>query len=173
MSISLKFKHIGTNTVKMLTPIITNQNLLRYLTYLTDEPLAQQAYNQSNQLVSQPDITNIPIGDTVILTPFSPDIIDEEKIIMFFYPLRGDSSNFVGTDIYEIVLTCPLRFFILQGSGEFRLFMMAYEIAKMLDSQPEIAGCGNIEIKNWQIFKVSDNNVGLSLLVHVKNGNKA
>lgn len=172
MSISLKFKHIGTNTVKMLMPIVNNQNFLRYLTYLTDDPLALKTYDRNGQSVNQPDITTIPIGDTVKLTPFDPNIITESKIIVFFYPLKGDLSNIVGTDIYELVIACPLQYFILQGSGEFRPFMMAYEIAKMLDSQSEIAGVAKIEIKNWQIFKASDSNVGLSLLIHVKNGNK-
>jgi len=172
MSISLKFKHIGSNTVKMLMPIISNQNFLRYLTYLSDDPLAQQTYDRNGQLVNQPDIQDIPINSSILLTPFDPTIITDLQIKVFFYPYSGNLSNFIGTDVYEFIITCPIQFFILQGSGEYRNFLMAYEVAKMIDSKYEVVGVSKIEITNWKIFKASDTSVGLSFLINVNNSTK-
>lgn len=154
----------------MLMPIVMNQNFLRYLTYLSDDPLAQQTYDRQGNLVNQPDITDIPIGDSVILTPFDSTIITDSRIRVFFSPFRGNLSKALSDDIYELDIICPLTYFILQGSGEFRPFLIAYEVAQMLDNQYNIAGVSKIEVTDWRIFKASNTHVGLSLLINVTNG---
>ena len=151
-------------------PIINNQNFLRYITYLTDEPLSLQTYNRQGILVNQPNITEIPLGDSLLLTPYDPTVITDMRIKVLFSPLKGDLSKSISEDIYEFIILYPVEYHVIQGSGEFRPFMIAYEISQSIDSQYEIAGVSKIEMSDWRMFKVNDTYAGLSVWVNVSNG---
>jgi len=170
MSLSLKFKHMGKNIVKILIPIISNQNFLRYVYYLTDEPLLHQTYDTQGNLINQPDIQDNPIGTSLLLTPFDPTVLTNSVVKVFIYPLRGNLSDPISNDVYEIIILCDISHYILNGSGELRLFMIAYEICQSIDNQ-YIAGAGSsVKITDWRMFKVNDTYAGLSVWANVSNG---
>lgn len=166
MNTSLKFKHIGTNALKILSHIIFNQNFLRYVKYLDDNPLDS----------AKPDIEDMltETGD-LVLSPFDNRVLTESKIKMFYYPLRGNMKNkSVSPDVYEFDIVCPLQYWIINrtgvGLGDSRPFLMAYEIAKQIDNK-NVAGIGTVEITDWRVGKVNDNYAVLSLFIEVNNAN--
>ena len=171
MSLSIKFKHMGSNLVKILSPIFYNQNILRYCCYLTNNPLLLQIYNDEGQLVDQPDIQESLLDTkSIILTPYDPKVLTDLKVKIFCNPLEGDFRKSINDDLYEFIILVPLKYWVLWGSGELRAFLIAYEIAKELDSQYEIAGTGKVDIIKWRRFNEGDNYAGLVLITSITNG---
>lgn len=169
MNASLKFKFIGQNTFKLLQPIVKNQNILRYIKYLDkDDPLDKKL----------PDIdmrTDLITDGTIILTPFDKNVLAKEKIKIFFTPIDidfGNGKDVLNTTYYMIDIMVPTSKWRL-SNGEFRAYMIAYEIAQIIDNK-NIAGLGKVNIVDRAIQgKVTDTFSGLNFKIAVDSANKS
>lgn len=169
MNASLKFKFIGQNTFKLLQPIVKNQNILRYIKYLDkDDPLDKKL----------PDIdmrTDLITDGTIILTPFDKNVLAKEKIKIFFTPIDidfGNGKDVLNTTYYMIDIMVPTSKWRL-SNGEFRAYMIAYEIAQTIDNK-NIAGLGKVNIVDRAIQgKVTDTFSGLNFKIAVDSANKS
>lgn len=159
MEKSFKFKHIENNLIKLLTLIVSNQNILKYIYYIdSDDPL------------SQPDVTEDLIENgNIILTPFNPEVLSQEKICMFFNPYEGNLKNQPLSDIVFLIdLIIPTNKWLLSGLGQIRAFRIADEIAQDID-QKNVAGIGQTEIERFRMFKLNDVYSGLTLWIKVNS----
>jgi hypothetical protein len=168
---SLKFKHIGINTVKIVMALVKNQNILRYIKYLDNDPL-----NTSKPNVSSSGIIDNSTGNgNIFLTKFDESILTEDKIFIFFNPYKPkgsfgyDSRNTLGKDLYSLDILIQPRYWVLQGRGELRAFLIAYEICQSIDQQ-SIAGIGDVEVIDWTCGSLSSGKYSvLNLIIQVDN----
>lgn len=159
MSASLKFKFIEQNLMNILMLVVTNQNILRYIKYLNDDPLDDYL----------PDVEGTLINEHIILSPFDKEVASVSEVKLFFYPFKSHlKSKPLGKHVYMFDIICPIRYFILQGRGEFRTIRIADEIARMIDGQT-ITGIGEITIPDAYLSRLSNdsNYVIYSLPVEV------
>jgi hypothetical protein len=136
-----------------------NQNVLKYIYYVdSDDPL------------SQTDVTQdlIQTGN-IILTPYNPTLLSQEKICLFINPYEGNLKHQPLSDItFLIDVIIPINKWLLAGLGEIRAFRIADEIAQLID-QKSVAGIGQVEIEKFRMFKLDDTYGGLTLWVKVNS----
>lgn len=160
MESSMKLENIEKHLIDILTLIDSNQNIKRYLKYLSDSPL------EITQ--SQPDIEESLINENIILTPFNENILEESKVFLFFNPFQGNLSSFsVGKEIYTIDIVTHLNKWLLSGEGKIRTFRIGSEISKMIDSK-DVTGVGKVTLDNFKVFK-NDKYAGLTLWIKVNS----
>ena len=70
---SIKFKHLSTNRMKIITELLKNQRLLKYLTYLNDNPLSGADVSPSSVL-----------KNNIVLSKFDENVLSETQIKVFF-----------------------------------------------------------------------------------------
>jgi hypothetical protein len=161
MEVSMKLDKIEEHLLDMLKPINDNQNIKRYIRYLSNTPL--------ENTLEQPDIEDSLIYDNILITPFSDKILIENKVLLFFNPIDGDlESESVGEEIYTLDIIIPLTYWILQGQGKLRAFRIGSEIAKIVDGQ-EITGVGKVKLKRFKCYKVNDTYAGMTLFIKVNS----
>lgn len=155
MEKSFKFKHISTHLLKLVSLITSNQNILKCITYLDNNPL------------SNPDVTEDLIGKNIILTLFDESILDENKISIFINPIRFNLSRQpVGEITYAIDIIIPNQYWLLHGQGILRGYLIGDEIVQLLDQQHGI-GVGEANVYGGNAFTVGTNYMGLSLEVRI------
>lgn len=158
---SLKFKFIEDNLNKMLILMVNNQTIKRYIKYLDQYPLDP----------SLPDIADNLINKNIMLTPYDPTVLTDMQVKVFFTPYKGNLKNIpLGNDIYLIDIIVPIKYWLITGKGEIRVFRIAEEIAKMFDNQ-SVAGVGRVYLTDYSVYKVNDSYAGLNLLINVINSN--
>ena len=158
MKKSFKFKHIENNLLKLLALILTNQNMLKYIYYLDDDPLGQP-----NVSVNLLDTNNI------ILTLFDEKILTEQQIKVFLNPLQGNLEYLPLSDLtYTLDIVIPNNKWILHGLGQLRAYRISDEFAQMVDGQM-VAGIGETEITRFRTYKVGDGYSGLSLWIKINS----
>jgi len=155
---SFKFKHIENNLLKLLALILTNQNMLKYIYYLDDDPL------------SQPNVSvNLLDTNNIILTLFDEKILIEQQIKVFLNPLQGNLEYLPLSDLtYTLDIIIPNSKWILHGLGQLRAYRISDEFAQMVDGQM-VAGIGETEITRFKTYKVGDSYSGLSLWIRVNS----
>ena len=158
MKKSFKFKHIENNLLKLLALILTNQNMLKYIYYLDDDPL------------SQPNVSvNLLDTNNIILTLFDEKILIEQQIKVFLNPLQGNLEYLPLSDLtYTLDIIIPNSKWILHGLGQLRAYRISDEFAQMVDGQM-VAGIGETEITRFKTYKVGDSYSGLSLWIRVNS----
>lgn len=151
---------MSVNTTKIVMSMLGNQNLLRYLSYLEDNPLDKSLPNISPMVVKQ---------NNVVLTQFNQDILMDTKILMFINPFKGRFTfKTLANDVYAIEIIIPYKYWLIEDTGELRAFSIAYEIAKTIDQQ-NIAGIGDVNIIEWNSYKINEIFSGLTLFIEVTN----
>jgi hypothetical protein len=165
VSVSNKFRFIGNNLLSILQKVITNQNFLRYIKYLYNDPLSPTYSDITGRLI---DFIN---SEDILLRPFDPTVLEESKVRVFFYPHRGnfpDRASSVDTLALDILV--PWNYWILEGKSQLRAYEIAYEFCKSIDGQ-QVNGAGTklVEITDWQQYKVNDQFGLLNLHLTVSN----
>lgn len=157
MYASQKFKYMGQNLNKLMMYICSNQNLLRYIKYLDNNPLDPM----------KSDILDVDVENQIHTLMFNPELLNETKISLFVHPLEGTlEMQPIGEDLYVADIVIPNQFWVLKGKGEMRGFNMAYEIANVIDGK-NVAGVGKVEIIRWRSYEVENSYHGLTLWIKV------
>jgi len=148
---------MSKNTVKLIFTLLGNQNLLRYIHYLGD-------YNPLDG-----NLPNVNPGEVkannFVLTTFNEKILEETKVSIFLNPHRGHfNRSTTAKHIYELVVTIPYKYWIIEDISELRAFSIADEIAKSID-QENIVGIGDVFIVDYDTFKLNDTFSGLVMYI--------
>lgn len=146
MSASLKFKFIEKSLLDILSLIVSNQNLLRYIKYLDNDPLNP----------SHPNIDDSLINTNIFISPFDESIADGLEVKVFFYPAKSNlRSNVLGKHTFLFDIVCPIQYFLLPGMGMIRPIRIADELAQVID-QKLITGIGETTILEANLFRLSN-----------------
>ena len=157
---SIKFKHMSTNRMKIIQELLKNQRLLKYLTYLNDNPL-------SGEDVSAGDV----LKNNIVLTKFDKDVLSETQIKLFF---TTQNINFVkGRTLEDTIYTMEIvlldKYWTIYSNMVERPVEIAYEISRSIDQQ-RIAGIGEVWVSNLSTGKVNDDYSVASLKIAVADG---
>ena len=156
---SFKFKNIESNMIRLLYIILENNNIKKYLYYLTDNPLSES--NVTTDLIE---------SGHVVLQPFDSKILSQEKVILFLNPYEGNFNKSALSDLMFLVdIIVPQTKWLLSGLGEVRSFRIADEISQLIDQQQGVAGMTKPEITQFKMYKVDDSYSGLSLWIKVNS----
>jgi hypothetical protein len=159
MEVSMKLDKVEEHLLDMLRPINDNQNIKRYIRYLSNTPLENTP--------EQPDIEDSLIYDNILITPYSEKVLTESKVLLFFNPINGNlEDESVGEEIYSLDIIIPITYWILQGQGKLRAFRIGSEIAKIIDGK-EITGVGKTKLKSYKCYKLNDTYAGMTLFIKV------
>lgn len=158
MEKSYKFRNTEENMKKILRILLENEDFKKYIFYLDGNPLAQ------------PDVTeNLLKSGHILLQPFDPDILEEQRITVFFYPADFNLRKLPLTDVTYLFIICiPTKYWLLEGFGDMRAVRIADEILMDIDQQP-VAGVADVRADSGRLLAINKNHVGISLSVHVSN----
>lgn len=167
---SLRFRDISDNTFKIAMRLTQNQKLKRYLKYLDNDPLSPD----------KPDIEDSLIDDggenddgNIFLTPLGETITMENRAMLFINPFRGtffkNEKNILDTNTYVIDIVMANKFWMIRGTGVYRAFAIANEIARELDQQ-HIAGIGEAVMTSWKTSTAATKGISvLTIWLDIKN----
>lgn len=192
MATNLNDKLINTRSNKIrkvtvikrfiLDKLNENQNIKRYMRYITKLPLARKSEDFDNNIKLQPDILTSLTEDTVsgeqclFSGSFNPEM-DNIKIPYIF--VHSPRSSINGTDNiihFVIYILCPERYNRLANYGEERIYEIADEIVQLLDEysiedtniSKEV---GNLKFEiegSFQEFRMSKSNDIIVLAIPLK-----
>lgn len=166
---SNKFEFISGNAIKLLSPLINNQTILRYLYYLDHNPLSPNKQDIDNEFVID---DGIHIDEArIYLDLFNDTISTSEKISIFFSPY-GSATNYNERTVlssfnFALDIVIPSSYWAIKGKGKFRAYEIANEICKEIDKK-SIAGIGEVTVQDGRVG-VSGNYRILPLLIKVQN----
>ena len=154
----MKFKHIENNLVKLLSLLLSSQNIAKYIYYLVDDPL------------SEPDVTvDLMANGNVILTLFDEKVLIESQVKLFLNPFQGSLKSMPLSDItFTMDIIVPNIYWILSGMGQLRPYRISDEFAQLVDGK-KVAGIGEVNITNFKSYKLNDTYSGLTLFIEVNS----
>ena len=158
---SLKFKHISDNTNKLVSALLDNQDFLKWIVYLEDDPLSMPHVPPQHIL-----------GNKLILTEFNEKILKEREIKVFLTPFRGvpHRGKVLADDVYEMNITMPNEYSYIYPYRLDRRGEIARQVTISLDQQ-RVAGIGEVEVgANYNMYKINETYVGMTLFITVTNG---
>ena len=157
MEQSYKFRDIEVNLTQILEILLSNENFKKYIYYSTDNPLAE---------ANVPSDVNL-FEKHIILKPFSPKILDESRITMFFnYRKCSFNGKALSNIMFVADIVIPISKWTLPGIGFFRWVRIADEIAMGIDQQA-VSGIGNAVVGEPLTFTVNDEFSGISLPITI------
>jgi len=144
--------------VKLLSLILSNQNILKYITHLVDDPL------------SESDVTeDLLENGSIILTLFDEEILTDLKVKLFLNPFNGSLKSMPLSDIvFTLDILVPNLYWKLNGLGQLRPYRIADEFAQLVDGQ-KVAGIGEVNITNFKSYKINKTYSGITLFVEVNS----
>lgn len=157
---SMKFKHLSTNRMKIVNVLLKNQRLLKYLTYLNDNPL-------SGENVS----AGVVLKNNINLTKFDEEILSDTKISVFFTTgnIRFIKGQTTSDTVYTMDIVLPNKYWTIYSNMMERPVEIVNEISKSIDQQ-RVAGIGEVWISSVNTGKVNDDYAVLNLKISVANG---
>lgn len=156
MGISMKFRSIQQIKNQIVEAIDSNQEIKRYIKYLTDSPLASRAKLDNGKFIDQPDITESLVGKNIIPTMYMESCLEDNMCIIFIYPYRGDlSGKTLGDNYINIDVLVPTVKDILEDLGEQRTFAICNAICNTLDDVKLNKGMTTLNFVNYVVERVS------------------
>lgn len=170
MKHSVKFRDIAKHELAIAKIICDNQNIMRYMCYMTDDPLAERTVNRKGEIVEQPDLDIDYKSAHISIQSFNNKILDTSHLSMFIHPLKGAlfANRTIGDITYAIDIVCPEDFQVFDGKIEYRDYNIADEICRDIDGK-KITGFGDVEIVDFNSGKLEQDYTFLTLFVRVRN----
>lgn len=168
---SFKFRYISKHAYRLAQLIYSNQKILRYLNYLTDDPLADKTIGRNGEVIEQPDILFPFEKSGIDLDGYDRALITETQCRMFIYPSKAKlkAETNAGKITYIIDIITPNGFKLLKGSNEYRDALIADEISRMIDGH-RVTGFGDVEITSFAAGKLQEGRFNyFTLYVEVGN----
>lgn len=159
--VSTKFKYISENTLRLTQEILKSEDLIKYIYHVDSSPLNNNLAEVSSSQIIKNNFT---------FAPFNNVILEDTKVMVFFYPFRSEQTYDYATtdDIYQMDIIVPYQYWLFDDLFGFRAYAIADEVSKAIDGK-SIAGIGRTLIINWESYKVNNTHAGLTLLIKVTN----
>jgi hypothetical protein len=160
----VKFEFLSDNLVDVMFKLVTNQNLCKYLTYYTGNPL------------TQPDIANPSSLVRTKIFPY-PFIIPAQTIetcqINVYYPSSKIDKRIVQHSKIFFDIVCHQNLWLLNdGKSAIRPYRVATEVLRVFDEQ-KIDGIGTIRFDGFQHLIFNDVYHAVSLSARIEQFSSA
>lgn len=157
---SKRYQDVSRNLNEIVDELLKNENLLKWLTYLVDDPL------------SLPKVPpNKVLGNQIVLTRVNTDILPKAETKLFIVPKGGiDHRQGVLTDtVFEVNIISPHKTGYIYSTRVDRYTEVASEIAKSLDCK-HITGVGDVTVSsNFTSYKIDETYAGMLLHITATN----
>lgn len=158
--VSTRYQNVSKNLNEIVNELLKNQNLLKWLTYLVDDPL------------SLPDVPpGKVLGNQIVLTRVNPEILPEAVTKLFIVPKGGvdHRKGMLADTIFEVQIISPFREGYIYPYRIDRYTEIASEIALSLDEK-HITGVGDVKVSsNFSSYKIDETYAGMMLHITVTN----
>ena len=111
-----------------------NQNIKRYLSYYTINPLGEKGLTKDNKIINQPDIEESLIDTQIFDGMFNEYMEELHQAQIYIHTYRGRAYNEWGDIYIAINVLIPMVFEKLANFGEKRSFAIGKEIEDMFQS---------------------------------------
>lgn len=157
-----RFKNISDDMNKIVDELLKNKNLLKWITYIDDDPMLK------------PDVPpNTVLGKNIILTRMNETVLKELYIKVFITPITGSDHRLgILTDtVFEIAIAVPTQHSYSYATRKHRASEIASEVASSLDDK-HITGLGEVKVSSdFHNFKVNEKFGAMALRVSTTNTN--
>lgn len=158
--VSKKYQRVSQNLNEIVNELLKNQKLLKWLTYLVDQPL------------SLPDVpAGKVLGNQIVLTRMNETILPKAATKMFIVARGGkDHRKGVLTDtVFQVDILSPHNEAYIYSTRKDRYIEVASEVAKSLDGR-NITGVGDVVVSSdFTTYKVNETYSGLRFHITVTN----
>ena len=123
----------------ILEKINENQNIKRYMRYITKLPLARKSEDFDHNIKIQPDVLTSLMEDNddgeqfLFGGSFNPEMDNVKIPYIFVHSSRSKVDGVNNTIYFTIYILCPERYNRLANYGEERIYEIADEIVQLLD----------------------------------------
>jgi hypothetical protein len=160
----VKFEFLSDNLITVMTQLTTNQNLCKYLTYYTGNPLTQP---------------NIPNPQTLIRTKIYPYpfVIPAQTVdtcqINVYYPSAKIDKRVIQHERITFDVVCHQDIWLLNdGNSAIRPYRVATEVMRVFDEKP-LSGLGVVRFDRFQHLIFNDVYHAVSLSAEIVQGSSA
>ena len=167
----IDFLAINNSLMKMIHTLGTNEKFLKYARLMVETPLAsnKSIFELKANLISDTGLYNGLFN----LQPSSDEVVIEERVYIFAYPLRPSAEMFqtpTNMTLYVFDIIVPNQYFLCDHGTEQRAMMIAHEMAQTLDGE-RLTGIGEIKFYDFDmgIVKNTQKFSALSLVVGVNH----
>lgn len=171
---SLKLRNITKIRNRIIQIINNNQEIKRFIKYLTNTPLENVGYSKDGSEIQQIDIEEDLKGENILPISFNKKVLSSEKVVIFCYRLQGDlSDNSIGINTIIIDIICPSSYLVLEGENADRNTEIAYRIIDEVDGKV-INSIGTAKVVHYNEQRLSDDDDYdiLSLIIEIKTSNR-
>ncbi|WJJ55271.1 hypothetical protein QB910_000027 [Dabrowskivirus KKP3916] len=152
----VKLDLLSPNLVLILTTLLQNQNICKYLLYNTQNPLAENDIQDTTSLMLK----------YVFPTPFDPEIVNDDTSTLRVFFLRGDFTKEypigVQTKVFFDIVVNKQNWLINDGTPKIRPYEIMSEIVNMLDNQ-SVGTLGKLHFQNFAHMAINLNFDGIRL----------
>ena len=161
---STRYESISQNINDIVDTLLQNKTLLRWVTYLDDDPMSED----------KPDVSaKHMLGKKIVLTKVNESILTETEVKVFISPKGGsDNRGRVGVladTIFEVNIVMPNDESYLYGLRVDRFSTIASEIAKSLDGR-KVTGVGETKVSpSFNTYKINETYTGMMFFINATN----
>jgi len=154
---SNKLKKIESHLLKLLEVFMSSQNILKYIYYLDNNPLANPNVKKDLKELGH-----------IILSSFSGDIPTKDMVTVFFHPFKGNLKTYPSVNIvYAMNILIPNNKWEIDGLSQLRAYRIADEFSQLVDGQ-FVTGVGDVVITDFSDLPVGKTYQCLTLFIEVK-----
>ena len=158
----IDFLAINNSLMKMIHTLGTNEKFLKYARL-------KSIFELKANLISDTGLYNGLFN----LQPSSDEVVIEERVYIFAYPLRPSAEMFqtpTNMTLYVFDIIVPNQYFLCDHGTKQRAMMIAHEMAQTLDGE-RLTGIGEIKFYDFDmgIVKNTQKFSALSLVVGVNH----
>ena len=161
---STRYENISKNMNEIVDELLKNKSLLRWITYLDDDPLSEE----------KPDVKlSRVLGKKIVLTKVNESILTEAEGIVFITPKGGaekrNQKGVLADTIFEVNIAMPNHLSYSYPLRTDRFSTIASEIAKTLDGK-NITGVGETRVStSFNTYKINEIYTAMMLYINVTN----
>lgn len=158
---NVKCKYISRDTNKLVSEMIRNETLLKYIYNLGDRhPLDEDLPPVSPRLIRK---------NNFVFTMFNETVLKEKQVSLFFNPmLNSFMSDTLSTVKYNLDIVLPYRNWVIETDDgfELRAWEIAHQIIVSLDNR-RITGIGDVEVLGTSAAYLSNKYAVLNMTIAV------
>lgn len=156
----VKLDLLSPNLALLLTTLLQNQNICKYLYYNTNNPLAEEDIADTSTLMFK----------NFLPTPFDPEIVTDDTSTLRVFYLRGDFTKEypvgVETKVFFDIVVNKQNWLINDGTPKVRPYEIMSEIVNLLDDQT-IGTLGKLHFQNFAHLAINLNFDGIRLTANM------
>lgn len=173
---TLSFKTIIGIKNKIVTVLDNNQEIKRYLVYLTDCPLAKRGKLDNGTMIDQPDIEKSLIGEYIIPYQDYDKVISTNKALILVHLAEGDlSDDYMAKHTISIDIICPTKENMNVGDiGQERIASIADFICDTINLENKNKSIAQkIKLGDYSQYRIAKtpDYVGMTLFLSIETSN--